>query len=334
MSTFLLGVDLGATKGLLGLFAPGAQRPVFTRRYACADHDGFAPMLERFVDEAEVGLGPSARRIHAACIGLAGPVDGGRARMTNLPWVLDVQALSTTLPGARLRLVNDFVAAAAGVARLDAQGWQALQPGAPSAAAPRLVLGPGTGLGVASMFPVEGRWTIVGGEGGHLAFAPRNDWEHGLWCWLAQTHGARVSAERVLSGPGLVELYRFLRRGSGDVDPLLAAADPAAAITAAAQAGAAPLAERALDLFAGMLGAFTGDLALLLLPRAGVYLAGGVAPRVLDARRTACFLEGFRDKGRHADLMSTLPVRLVLDPALGLLGAGALAEAPEAVLGG
>jgi glucokinase len=347
MTGLLLGVDLGGTKGLLGVFEPGASRPRLQLRYACADFDGFEPMLARFLEEASARLGPAAARPAAACIGLAGPVAGRRARMTNLPWSLDATDLRRRFGLGPVRLVNDFVAAAAGVARLEPDGLRTLQAGRPVANAPRVILGPGTGLGAATMFPVGSRWRIAGGEGGHLGLAPRSEIEVELWRWLRALHGGRVSAERVLCGPGLADLYRFLvERGGGDAgDPLLVAEDPPAAISEAAMAamaaaGTAPLAPavldraaEALDLFAGMLGAFAGDLALFTLPRAGLYLAGGVAPRIMDARRTERFLEGFADKGRHAGLMSGVPVRLITDPALGLLGAGALASGQARVLG-
>ena len=354
MNGLLLGADLGGTKGLLGLFEPGASRPLLQLRYACAEFDGFEPMLARFLDEAAARLGPMAARPAVACIGMAGPVAGRRARMTRLPWTLDADALRRRFGLGPTRLVNDFVAAAAGVARLGPDDLRTLQAGAQVAGAPRLILGPGTGLGAATMFPVGRRWRIAGGEGGHLGLAPRSEIEVELWRWLRARHGGRASAERVLCGSGLADLHRFLlerERGSAS-DPLLEAEDPAAAISSAALAARddpaaghpaaghpaaddpARRAAQALDLFAGMLGAFAGDLALFTLPRAGVYLAGGIAPRILDARRSACFLEGFGEKGRHAGLMTAVPVRLVTDPALGLLGAGALAARHARVLGG
>jgi glucokinase len=367
MDRLLLGADLGGTKGLLGLFAKGAARPVLQLRYACADFDGFDGMLARFLGDAAQRLGGDAARPGAACIGLAGPVAGGRARMTNLPWTLEAAALRRRFGLGTVRLVNDFAAAAAGVDALDADGWQALQTGEPQSGAPRVVLGPGTGLGAAAMFPVGRRWRIAGGEGGHVGLAPRSEIEVELWRWLGRLHGGRVSAERVLCGPGLANLYRFLLERDGapaGTDPLLRSADPAAAIATAGLAAhgdaAAPAdgdrnvdreahrsrgrgeapdvatarrAAGALDVFASMLGAFAGDLALFLLPRGGVYLAGGVAPRILDARRRVRFLEGFLDKGRHAGLLAGLPVRLVTEPALGLLGAGALADGRASVLG-
>lgn len=330
----ILGVDLGGTKGLFGLFEPGSALPVLQVRHACADFDGFEPMLARFLDDAAAQLGAGAARPAAACIGLAGPVAGARARMTNLPWTLDAGALQTRFEMGPTRLVNDFVAAAAGIDGLGPDGLRSLQAGGPVRRAARLILGPGTGLGAATLFPVGRRWRIAGGEGGHMGLAPRSELEVALWRWLQRLHGGRVSAERVLCGPGLVDLYRFLAEHEGvdGPDALLSAEDPAAAIATAARA-VSPRATRALDLFAGMLGAFAGDLALFAMPRAGLYLAGGIPARIMDERRTALFLEGFRDKGRHAGLMDSVPVRLVVDPALGLIGAGALAAGRATVLG-
>lgn len=338
MDRLLLGVDLGGTKGLLGLFEADATRPLLQLRYACADFDGFEPMLARFLDDAAARLGGAVHPA-AACIGLAGPVAAGRARMTNLPWTLEAAALRRRFALGPVRLVNDFVAAAAGVDALGPGEIRTLQPGEALAGAPRVIFGPGTGLGVATMFPVGQRWRIAGGEGGHVGLAPCSEIELEFWRWLHRLHQGRVSAERALSGPGLISLYRFLlERDRVDADALLDADDPAAAISSAALAagadprGAAALrASAALDLFASMLGAFAGDLALLLLARGGVYIGGGVAPRVLDSRRSACFLEGFLDKGRHTELLAGMPVRLVTEPALGLLGAGAIAAGRASV---
>lgn len=365
---WLLGADLGGTKGLLGLFEPGASRPALQLRYACAEFTGFEQMLARFLEDAAARLGAEAARPVQACIALAGPVEGPRARMTNLPWTIDASALRRRFALGPVRLANDFVAAAAGVDALQPSGYRELQAGEPWPEAPRVIVGPGTGLGAAMMFPVGRSWRIVGGEGGHLGLAPRDALESALLQWLWQAHG-RVSAERVLCGPGLVSIYRFLaeRDGASQSDALLAEDDPAQAISAAAleacresapddgRVGHGMRAERqaalpgeagqtarsvhaaravvALDLFASMLGAFAGDLALVALPRAGLYLGGGVAPRVMDARRTALFLAGLRDKGRHAGLIGRMPVRLVLEPALGLIGAGELAAGRARVVG-
>lgn len=326
-STRVLGVDLGGTKALCGLFdrvpgADGAWVPVFEWRLSCAGFDGFGALLDEFAGQA---LAAGVRCTpEAACIALAGPVEGGRGQLTNLPWSLDTETIAAGLGGARVRLANDFEAAAAGIASLGPAQLRRLQAGQPLHDRPRVVLGAGTGLGVALLVPQGGQWCVLPGEGGHLGFAPRTDLEVELWRAL-HARQARVDYERVVCGPGLQAIYGFLRERAG-LDPqggLLGAPDPAAAIGEGAAGD--PLAAHALDLFASAFGACAGDLALLAMARGGVYLAGGIAPRVFDARREASFMQAFGDKGTHARLMPAMPVSLVLEPRLGLLGAVRLA---------
>lgn len=358
----LLAIDLGGTKALAGLFdAAGSRlRPLHRTLLACARFDGFEPLLAACLRDAlAAGAIREIAEIGVACIGLAGPVDGDRARLTNLPWEIDATRVAAALAGAQVVLVNDFVAAAAGIAALDDQGLRVLQPGMPAEGAPRLVIGAGTGLGTALLLAQGEGWRVLPGEGGHAGFAPRDERELALWRALAQTGAGtagsrRVAWEDVVSGAGIEALYRFL---SGE--PAAGARWPQApqiakaALAGASEAGQgdepepsggsgvpggsvpgvderppvdARVAGAALDAFASAFGAFAGDAALLTLPRGGVFVAGGIAPRVFDARRTALFLEGFVDKGGHAPLMRRLPVRLVLDSALGMLGAATIAS--------
>jgi glucokinase len=324
-----LGVDLGGTKALLGWFAPGTGgtlRPRLERRYACDAFGAFDELLDAFVDELRAaGEVPVPA---AACIGVAGPVQGVVARLTNRPWSVDADALGRRLGGAPVRLVNDFEAAAAGISGLGPSQLQVLQAGEPEPGAPRAVAGAGTGLGAALLIPRVGGWQVVPGEGGHIAFGPRDETELELWRFL-RARNPRVSWERIVCGPGLAAVYAFARQRAG-LEPeggLLSQPDPAAAISAAAlhELPGDPEATTALDLFASAFGAYAGDLALLAGARGGVYLAGGIAPRVFDARRTARFLDAFRDKGSHSRLMPSIPVSVVLEPRLGLLGAAAIA---------
>jgi glucokinase len=324
-----LGVDLGGTKALLGWFSagPGGMlRPRLERRYACDAFGAFGELLDAFLDELRAaGEVPVPA---AACVGVAGPVQGAVARLTNRPWTVDAGALGRRLGGAPVRLVNDFEAAAAGIAGLGPSQLRVLQAGEPAPGAPRAVAGAGTGLGAALLVPRAGGWKVVPGEGGHVAFGPRDETELELWRFL-RARNPRVSWERIVCGPGLAAVYAFARQRAG-LDPaggLLSQADPAAAISAAALREPSGDAEAtaALDLFASAFGAYAGDLALLAGARGGVYLAGGIAPKVFDARRSACFLEAFRDKGGHSRLMPSIPVSIVLEPRLGLLGAAAIA---------
>jgi len=351
----VLGVDLGGTKGLFAAVDAGGAT-LLERRYACRDFDGFGPMLDAFLAALRAARGGSARP-RAACIGMAGPVAGRRARLTNLPWALDADAIAVASGIARVELVNDFVAAAAGIAGLAPDATRVLQAGAPQADGVRVVLGAGTGLGVATLVPRGRDWRVIAGEGGHVGFAPRDALDLALWQAL-HARDPRVTVERLVSGPGLVAIYALLRerRGASVPDPLLGTPEPAASIASVALAAAgasgtggptaappdathaagdvADDAVAALDRFATLYGAFAGDLALLSLPRGGVFVAGGIAPRVFDARRVECFMAAFRDKGGHAPLASAIPVRLVTDPSLGVRGAAALAARAAAGRGG
>jgi glucokinase len=361
----VLAVDLGGTKALLGLFAAddesgAAPRALHERRLACADFSGFEQLLAAYLEIArsESALGG----IRSVCIGLAGPVDGPRARLTNRPWEIDAARIGAMLEGARVALVNDFVAAAAGIEALGDADLRVVQQAPPRSGSPRLVLGAGTGLGTALLVPGERGWRVLAGEGGHAGFAPGDEQQIGLWHHLAGSHG-RVAWEHVVSGPGIEAIYAYLVAPGGAPG----SATPASVRVSSARISAAALAsdglrERAgearddahevhddahddahdgaaaadpavacaaLDMFASAFGAFAGDAALLALPRGGVYLAGGVAPKVIDARRTRLFLESFRAKGVQSELMRAFPVFLVLEPRLGMLGAALLARRGE-----
>ncbi len=343
-----LAVDLGGTKALLGLFVTddangAAPSPVHERRLACADFAGFEALLAAYLEIArsESVLG----KIGSVCVGLAGPVDGPRARLTNRPWELDAERIGAMLPGARVTLVNDFAAAAAGIEVLVAADLRVVQQAPSRPGAPRLVMGPGTGLGTAVLVPDANGWRVLAGEGGHAGFAPRDEREIGLWRHLASRHG-RVAWEHVVSGPGIEAIYEFLCASAppsgatgGSLQRASAARIAAAALQTSEVSGrdadgndpASPpadpdVASAALDMFASAFGAFAGDAALLALPRGGVYLAGGIAPKVFDARRTRLFLEAFSAKGVQSGLMQAFPVRLVGEPRLGLLGAALLAK--------
>lgn len=320
----ILAGDLGGTKTLLELAQAGAAAPRFERRYLVAEFGGFQEMLRRFLDEfaREAGAAP---RIAAACIAVAGPIEGARVRVTHLPWELDASEIASEFGIGQLRLVNDFEAAAHGIDGLGREDLFCLQPGAGGTADPhghRVVLGAGTGLGVAySIWTGQGRRTIAG-EGGHAGFAPRDELQCELWRELHRQTGY-VACEDLLSGPGLERIHDFLRRRAA-----AGAAGPAAAGApqiAERGLGGDPLASAALVLFARIFGAVAGDHALGVMARGGVYLAGGIAPKVLPRTGAAEFLGAFRDKGGHAQLMEGFPVHVVLNERLGLIGARRMA---------
>jgi glucokinase len=318
-----IAVDLGATKTLFALAerAGTTVRLQHERRYEDDAFASFEAMAARYLDEA-VGAA-----VQGVCIGAAGPVAAGRVRLTNRDWTLDAGALAARFGWARVAIVNDFAAAASGVAALGAGDVETLQAGRPEADAARVVLGAGSGLGVAYALPEPNGWRVVAGEGGHAGFAPETARQARLADdWRARA--GRVSAELLVSGPGIERIYaheRSLRDAPASaLDAALARGEGAAAITAAAARGDA-LAVAALDLFAECYGQIAGDHALAVMAAGGVYVAGGIAPKVLPRLRAGGFLRGFRAKGPQAALMDRFPVHVVTHPALGLLGAGLIA---------
>lgn len=317
----ILAGDLGGTKTLLALARADASGvAVVERRYESRAYPDFLTLLQAFLEEA------GHPQIGAAVLAAAGPVSEGRCALTYLPWRLDAEALARVTGIARLEIVNDFAATARGVVQLPDSAFANLQAGQPQAQAPRVVLGAGTGLGVAALLPEPtGTWRVLAGEGGHIGLAPREEQEFALTRFLQAQHG-RASVERVLSGPGLVAVYEFLSEvaGQGD-DGLAGAPDAAAAVARRGLEDARSLSRRALDLFVGVYGAFAGDLALLFMARGGVYLAGGIAPKVLPRLRHGPFLEAFHAKAEHAGLMNGFPIHVVLEERVALLGAAAIA---------
>ena len=307
----ILGGDIGGTKTLLAL-ADGTGI-VFERRYPSSDWSEFSALLRAFLDEAGVAGG-----IASACFGVAGPVEDNRAKVTYLPWVIDGPSFGTAFGIGRVAVVNDFVAASQGVAALRSDNLITLQEGRPLPRAPRLLVG--AGPGVAALIPEGDGWRTVGGEGGHIGFSPADEEQLAVWRHLAQS-GGRVTAENVISGPGLAAIYESLQK----VSPRnTAIADPAAI---AAAVDSEPLAAQALDLFIAAYGAFAGDLALLFMARGGVYLGGGIAPKILPRLQQGGFVRAFGQRGVHAGLMADFPIRVVTDERLGLLGALAIAAA-------
>jgi glucokinase len=299
--------DIGGTKTLLAVAALDGDRfdVVFERRYADRDFADFAELARAFRDEAQT-------RVERACFGIAGPVGGRRVAVTNFPWQIDADALEAVL-GAPVELANDFVAAAHGIDLLRPEDVATLQAGEPEPRAPQLVIGAGTGLGVAYRVWEGDRYAVIGGEGGHAGFAPADERQANLWRALHAQLG-RVRVEHVVSGPGLARIYDFLRQGRGEArlpEEIASAADP--------------VARAALDLFLECFGAAVGDHALAILAGGGVWLAGGVAPKILPQLRGGPFLAAFNAKGAHAGLMARLPVKVVVNERLGLLGAARIA---------
>jgi len=313
----LLAGDIGGTKTLLRLSRGGTI--LREQRFDSAAYSGLLPLLAAFLD----GLDGDAPQ--SACFGVAGPVQGRRAQVTNLPWSVNADEIGVRFGMARVTLINDFQAVAYGIEMLGADDLLTLQAGQAAPQAPRAVIGAGTGLGEGYLTWQGDHYHAWPSEGSHADFAPADERQAALWHWLKQRH-EHVSWERVVSGPGLVAIYDFLREKkehpeSAQLAAALREGDPAAAISMHALQHGDPLADAALDLFAAAYGAEAGNLALKVLSGGGVYVAGGIAPKIAGRLKDGGFLRAFRAKGRFAGLLESFPVHVVLNPEVGLLGA-------------
>ena len=306
--------DIGGTKSLLGLAQDGEL--VVDRRYANADFPDFESVLAAFIEATQTD--PSL--IVGGCLAVAGPIadDGRKAELTNLPWIIDTDALSRRFGLPALHLANDFAAAALGAVTASPAQLATLQKGEPLATAPCLVVGAGTGLGMAIVLPPGGTWRVIAGEGGHVAFAPADEQQMALWAFLHARHG-RVTWERVVSGPGLTAIHEF-------VAGVALAPEEIVRRAASVNPGRPDSAERrSLDLFLAAYGAFAGDMALTCLARGGVFLAGGIAAGLLPELRQSAFLAAFNAKAEHAAIAARMPIHVATDPLSGLHGALQLA---------
>ncbi|MDO9225124.1 MAG: glucokinase [Pseudomonadota bacterium] len=310
----LLAGDIGGTHTRLALARLDGARVEIEKveRVLNAGLAGMEVLLADFLAQC----GP----VDAGCLAVAGPTDGHSAQFTNLSWRIDAASLSARF-GAPFRLVNDFAAVGWGLNTLKEHDVSILQTGSERLAAPRVALGAGTGLGVSICVAQAGVRRPLDSEGGHIGFAPTDAEQDRLLVWLRGEHG-RVSVERLLSGPGLIDLYRFCLDEAGR-PPVNDPADPAAAsaISAAGLAASDAEAVRALRLFARVYGQVAGDLALLARAEGGVFLAGGIAPQLLELLGAGDFIAGFRAKGRFSEWMESVPVKVILDPDIGLKGA-------------
>ena len=323
----ILAGDIGGTKTLLGLFESGAEgrRMVRTAAFASQDYSDLAAVLGDFLQ----GERPA---IAAACLGIAGPVIDNRTRTANLPWTVDGREIARSFAIPRVELINDLVAMAEGVETLGPADLAVVQEGTPDPDGQAVLIAAGTGLGIATLahHPDLERRVPLPSEGGHSDFAAQSDEEIALLHSLRARFG-QVCVEHVVSGPGLVNIYRHLRdlaprEESAELLAALAAGDPAEVIGSWGASGRSELCARALDLFVRAYGRLAGNLALLSLATAGVYLGGGIAPRYLDLLGDGRFLAAFHDKGSYRRLMERIPVRVILDVETALRGAARRAQ--------
>ena len=326
MTTLLAG-DIGGTKTLLALYrCEGAELQLLvSERFSSADWPDLAQMVNTFLVSGGQGQLPAA-----ACLAVAGPVRDGRAKLTNLPWLLETAELATATGIPRLELVNDFAVLIYGLPHLQPQQQARIRPGTAEADGPLLVLGAGTGLGVALGLPTAQGLVAMASEAAHGTFAPRTQAEWELRGWIQQTlELERVSIERVVSGTGLGHVARWLletRHPSGDHPLQRQPPDDLPAAVAGAAATGDALAAEALDLWLGAYGSVCGDLALAALSRGGIWLAGGTAGKLLDDLRSPAFLDPFLTKGRLTPVLETMPITAICDAAIGQYSAACRAR--------
>jgi glucokinase len=316
----ILAGDIGGTKTNVALFAVknGVLRRQAMETYASREHRSLEEIIKRF-------LAGRGQRVLRACFGIAGPVKGGRVRTTNLPWVVDSEELANQLGLRQVGLINDTEATAWGIDALRRDDFVIIHAGHADPQGNAAVIAVGTGLGEAGLeWTGKAHWPFAS-EGGHGDFAPRNELEIELLRYLTTQFG-RVSYERVLSGPGLHNVYRFFRETRRAEEPAwlaeeLAQGDPAAVISRVALEGRAAICEQSLDVFVQIFGAETGNLALKMMATAGIYLGGGIAPKIAERLQHPAFVEAFASKGRLRPLLEQVPVRLVTNQLAALLGA-------------
>ncbi len=319
----LLAGDLGGTKTDLALYTPdgGPRAPVAQGRFPSAAYPSLAAIVQEF-------LARHPSPVTAACFDVAGPVVAGCAQITNLPWMIDARQLKTTLGVASVTLLNDLEAIARALPILQTDDMHTLRDGTPTPGGAIAIVAPGTGLGEAFLTWNGRGYKARPSEGGHADFAPSDERQDALLRYLRQRFG-HVSVERVCSGLGIANLYDFLREtGAAPEAPefaarLAAATDRTPLIVEAALDAHAPstLCAATLNLFVTILGAEAGNLALKVLATGGVYLAGGIPPRILPLLEDGTFLHALQGKGRFVELLARLPARVIVNPQVALLGA-------------
>jgi len=324
-ASFVLAGDVGGTKTYLGLFARRGDALEAVR------HGGFANSRYSGVEEIITEFLEKGERVESACFGVACQIEDNIGEMTNLDWVVDGEGIARAFSIGRVKLINDLVATGWGVALLGHGDIKVIQHGEEREGNCALIAA-GTGLGEAILFWDGTRHIPSASEGGHTDFAPATPSQAGLLGYLRERHGAHVSYERVVSGPGLESIYRFLSKGREGEAPerlkaRLAAEDVSLVVSEEAMGGTDPVCVEALDMFLSVYGAEAGNLALKSLPFGGLFVGGGIAPKILKALEGPTFIRAFRDKGRFAELLSRVPVYVILNDRTGLMGAARCAVA-------
>jgi glucokinase len=339
MIGMILAGDVGGTKVHLALysFAGGQLAAVRDHKFPATEYSTLDAVVKAFLAQA----GETKEEIVAACFGCPGPVRDGRLKLTNLPWTLDERDLQKSLGIEHIFLINDLVANGYGIPELAPESVFTLHAGDASSVGHRGLVSAGTGLGEALLIwdAKQRRHTPLPSEGGHCDFAPRSDREIELLDYLRRTLKGRVSFERVVSGIGIKNVYAFLRDDQKMEEPAwlrerMVVEDPNAVIGQCAEDGSSEICFETLQIFTSAFGAEAGNVALKVLAMGGIYLGGGIAPKILKTMRDGQFMQAFLDKGRLSPLLEALPVRIILDDTCALLGAAAFAEARAAEISG
>jgi len=317
----ILAGEIGATGTRLAAFEKEGSRLqlVVEKTYMSQEHSSLSEIIAAFISAEGIAA-------HSACFGVAGPVRRGRSKISNLPWVIDSRDLARQLKLDSVGMINDLEAYAYGIDGLDSKDFVTLNEGSEDAEGNRAVISARTGLGVAGMYWDGYRHHPFACEGGHSDFAPRNALEMELLAYLQKKYG-RISYERLLSGPGIKNIYDFLRDAHKADEPqwlkdqIGVAPDPPAVISQLAQEGKAPICDQTLSIFVSIYGAETGNCALNFLSTGGIFIGGSVAAKNVSRMKDPIFMESFLDKGRMVDLLKEIPVTILLNDDSGIIGA-------------
>jgi glucokinase len=319
----IIAGDIGGTKTNVALFESRGSRlgPMAVQQsFPSNEYDSLEAIISDFIAAHKPG------RVTSACFGVAGPVVRGYVEATNLAWTVSDKSLAATLGLETVQLINDLEATAYGIDELRPEQLHTLNEGDPRPTGHRALIAAGTGLGMAGVFFDGARYHPMPSEGGHMDFAPRNEREFELLSYLRAKVGGRVSYERALSGLGIFNIYSFLRDTGRGEEPAwlaqeIASGDPTAAVSHAAMENKSALAVETIQMFVEIYGAMAGNLALLLKATGGLYIGGGIAPKIIDKLKDGTFMHNYGDKGRMSGLVMSIPVRVILDDKTALYGA-------------
>jgi glucokinase len=319
----IIAGDIGGTKTNVALFETDGEslgRIVTQQSFPSGKYDSLEAILGEFI------AAHKPDNLTQACFGVAGPVVAGRVETPNLAWKVSAETLAKTLGVSRVGLINDLEATAYGIEELKPEQFHTLNEGDTERQGHRALIAAGTGLGMAGIFFDGKRYRPIASEGGHADFAPRNEREFKLLLYLHEKLGGRVSYERVLSGPGLYNVYSFLRDRGYYEEPQwladeIASGDRTAPVSRAGLEGRVELAVQALQMFVEIYGAMSGNLALIMKSFGGLYIGGGIAPKIIEKLKDGTFMRTYSDKGRMSGLVESIPVRVILDDKTALYGA-------------